>query len=414
MKPSQFAGAFLFEGNIYLRYMKQSRFAINLIFFFNGLIYVSWAARTPLIQETFGLSYDQLGYILLASSLGSVMTMPLAGFFINKFGSKIVTIIAACLFYLAVPLFSLSSSYSILWICFFWMGGSVGAMDVAMNAQAVEIEKRMNKPIMSFFHALFSIGMMTAAASVSLVEKLEIPLTPHLSIVTLIAFLALVFSAKHMISDDSVERISTSTSSRFTFPTGVIVVYGLIAFCSMLGEGAMTEWTANFMKQVALSSDTMAPIGLFSFSAAMTLGRLFGDRLRAFLGDDLLITLGGVAATLGLGICIAFPLPLVVILGLFVVGLGLSSIVPIVYSLAGNLPGIKAGVGISVVTTIGYGGFIFGPPIIGLLAEYFGLRVSWIFVLLLFVLMVAIVLSRRKRHSSNQTKSRAFITKTLL
>ena len=379
--------------------MNKSRVVVNFIFFFNGFLYVSWAARTPLIQNIFSLNYDDLGYLLLASSLGSVLAMPIAGFMINKYGSKIVTIITAILFYLSIPLFTFSINYITLLICFLYMGASVGTMDVAMNGQAVEVEKQMKKPIMSFFHAMFSIGMMISAGIVSIIERFDIPLKIHLLVVSSIALLFLLYASKHLISDDSVDtQIEGETNKKFLFPTGVLIIYGLIDFCCMLGEGAMAEWTANYMKQVTFSSDFMAPLGLFSFSAAMTLGRLLGDRARSRFGDSNLIKYGGIISTIGLATCILFPFPYIVILGLFVVGLGLSTIVPIVYSLAGSIPGVKAGVGISAVTTIGYSGFLFGPPIIGLIAEYYGLRISWIFVLVLFIIMVSIVLLQRKQQ----------------
>lgn len=383
--------------------MNLSRLAVNLIFFFNGFLYVSWAARTPLIQKMFDLDYDQLGFMLLSSSLGSVLAMPIAGFLINKYGSRIVTIGTAILFYISIPSFTLATNYYQLIGFFFFMGASVGTMDVAMNGQAVEVERKMDKPIMSFFHAMFSIGMMVAAASVSLIEKINIGLQQHLFIVSIIAFVIFIINIRHLIADDVVTTSETAEAEKkFYFPTGILIVYGLIAFCCMLGEGAMAEWTANYMKQVALSSDVLAPIGLFSFSGAMTIGRLLGDRARYSFGDRNLILYGGILATMGLSICIIFPLPVVVIVGLFIVGIGLSTVVPIVYSLAGNIPGVKAGVGISAVTTIGYSGFLFGPPIIGMLAEYFGLRISWAFVLLLFITMVIIVLLRKRQSKTIQ------------
>lgn len=376
-----------------------SRKAVNLIFFFNGFLFISWAARTPLIQELFDLDYDQLGYVLLASSIGSVLAMPLAGVLIQKYGSRIITIVSSFAFYISIPLFPWMGSYLGLLLVFFYMGASVGLLDVSMNGQAVEVERKWNRPIMTFFHAMFSIGMMVAAVSVSIVEHFKIDLWLHLAFAAGLAIVTMTFLSKYLIPDFEEVKSEEKASPKFFLPKGPIILLGLIAFCCMLGEGAMSEWTANYMKHVSFSSDVVAPLGLFSFSAAMTLGRLFGDKARTKYGDAKLITYGGVISTIGLSIVLLFPIPSVTILGLFIVGLGLSSIVPIVYSLAGNMPGIKPGVGISMATTIGYTGFLVGPPIIGLLADSYGLRTSWSFVLILFVVMVILVVLRTKKEA---------------
>jgi fucose permease len=155
----------------------------------------------------------------------------------------------------------------------------------------------------------------------------------------------------------------------------------------MLGEGAMAEWTANYMVNVGKSTDYIAPFALFSFSGAMAVGRFLGDSARLKYGDSKLILYGGAISSIGLLIAILFPSPIIIICSLAAVGIGLSTIVPIVYSLAGNIPGVKAGVGISAVTTIGYSGFILGPPVIGFLSDLYTLRVAWCFILILFVLM---------------------------
>ena len=369
-----------------------SRLTINLVFFLNGFLYVSWAARTPLIQETFSLSFKQLGFVLLSSSLGLVVAMPLTGYLINKYGSRWVMIIAAICFFISLPLFTLSPSYAWMIAAFFFMGASVGAMDVSMNGQAVEIEKRYGRPIMSFFHALFSVGMMAGALSVTVIEKIEISLFVHLFSLSVLAIIIILYFQRHLINDDSVAEAEASDSKTFYFPKGPIVVFGLVAFCCMLGEGAMTEWTANYMINVGGATDYIAPFALFSFSGCMAVGRFLGDNARQNFGDKKLISYGGVLSSIGLIVALIFPYPLVIVLSLGIVGLGLSTVVPIVYSMAGNIPGVKAGVGISAVTTIGYSGFILGPPIIGLLADVFNLRIAWAFILILFVTMTVISL----------------------
>jgi MFS family permease len=155
----------------------------------------------------------------------------------------------------------------------------------------------------------------------------------------------------------------------------------------MMGEGSMADWSVNYMENIAKSSKSLAPIALAFFAAAMVVGRVFGDSIRASIGDRKLIIVGGILSTAGLAIALAIPLPYVVIAGAFLVGLGLSTIVPITYSIAGSSRDLPAGVGLAMVTTVGYTGFLMGPPIIGFIAEYQDLRVALIVVAVLLLIM---------------------------
>ena len=155
----------------------------------------------------------------------------------------------------------------------------------------------------------------------------------------------------------------------------------------MLAEGAMSDWSVNYMQNIAKASKTLAPVGLSAFATAMTIGRIFGDRTRGLLGDKKMIIGGGMIATLGLALAIMIPQPYLSITGFFLVGLGLSSIVPIAYSIAGNAKSLPPGVGLAMVTTVGYSGFLFGPPIIGFISDSFTLRIAMAVVASLLILM---------------------------
>jgi MFS family permease len=165
----------------------------------------------------------------------------------------------------------------------------------------------------------------------------------------------------------------------------------------MMGEGAMADWTVNYMENVVHSSKALAPIALGAFASAMTLGRIFGDRARASWGDSKLIMIGGVVATIGLGIALLFPFTYASITGFFLVGLGLSTIVPITYSIAGSTKDLPSGVGLAMVTTVGYAGFLFGPPIIGFIADISSLRFGLLLVGVLFLVMTILGFLRQSK-----------------
>jgi len=266
------------------------------------------------------------------------------------------------------------------------MGVFTGMLDVAMNAQAVMVERQYNKPIMTSFHALFSIGMTLGAWLGAFFAKMDDDLLVHFSIIGMASLISVVWAAKSLIRD-----VPSSTDGKshplFRLPTLQLLNVGLIAFCCMLGEGAIGDWSVNYMENVSHASKDLAPIGLSAFALAMTVGRIFGDRVRASMGDKKLITLGAFVATTGISLTLFFPLPYVAIVGFFLTGIGLSTIVPIAYSLAGNAKGLSSEVALAMVTTVGYAGFLFGPPVIGFLAEWKTLRVALGMVAVLFIIM---------------------------
>jgi len=166
-----------------------------------------------------------------------------------------------------------------------------------------------------------------------------------------------------------------------------MVSIGVIALCCMLGEGAMADWTTNYMENISMAPKALAPLGLSSFALAMTVGRIFGDRARASFGDQKLMVVCSLISTFGIAIALIWTNPYTAISGFFLVGLGLSVIVPIAYSIAGNSTAVSPGVGLAMVTTVGYSGFLFGPPVIGFLADISSLRYALLFIGILFLIM---------------------------
>jgi len=227
---------------------------------------------------------------------------------------------------------------------------------------------------------------MIGAGAGALFTTLEQDLVTHLWIIALVNLLLALWSIRPLIPDD-VKKSATKEEGGFRLPDRSLLGIGLIAFCCMLGEGAMADWSTNYMERIAAAQVSIAPLGLAAFSTAMMIGRIFGDWARQRLGDSRLLIWSSLTALLGLVITLLWISVPVLILGFFLVGLGLATIVPIAYSVAGNAKGLAPGLGISMVTTIGYSGFLFGPPIIGFLADWQTLRIAFGFILLLFLIM---------------------------
>jgi fucose permease len=285
-----------------------------------------------------------------------------------------------------VPFIPLLPDILSLIVLYFFMGTATGMLDVAMNAQAILVEQEYKKSIMTSFHAFFSIGMMLGAGAAALFTRFGIDLSHHLPAVVGFALLGWIWMRKHLVYDKPDPTLQTE-GPLFRLPNKSLMSIGVIAFCCMLGEGAISDWSVNYMENITLASKTLAPIGLSAFATAMTLGRIFGDKFRMALGDRKMIMAGGLLSVLGLSLALMITMPYASILGFFLVGLGLSSIVPIAYSIAGNTPELSSGVGIAMVTTVGYSGFLLGPPLIGFVADWQNLRVALFMVFVLFVLM---------------------------
>jgi fucose permease len=215
---------------------------------------------------------------------------------------------------------------------------------------------------------------------------LNVELVLHFSTIVLFSLIGVAWASRNLIYDKPDPSLKHD-GPLFRLPNRALVSIGIITFCCMLGEGAMSEWSVNFMENVALSAKTTAPIALSAFATAMTIGRLLGDRMRTRFGDPKMIMAGGALATVGLLAALIIATPMVSIAGFFLVGLGLSTIVPIAYSISGHTKDLPPGVGLAMVTTVGYSGFLIGPPVIGFIADWQTLRIALAVVAVLFVIM---------------------------
>src|SRR6478752_10345499 len=313
--------------------LNHPRSAINLFFFINGFVHANLATRFPRIQELFHIDNGTLGLVLLATSLGALFAMPFTGWLIIRNGSRRISILSIFSYCIFAPLVPLMPGLPGLFFIFFMMGVTAGMLDVSMNAQAVMVEQQLKKPIMTSFHALFSIGMVAGAGCGSLFIKLQTPLFIHLATITALSIAGALWARYHLVHDKPAEK---QEGPAFRLPNAAMISIGIIAFCCMLGEGAMADWTTNYMENISHAGKAFAPLGLSAFALAMTTGRIFGDSARSKFGDRKLMIACSIVSTVGLSFAMIFINPYASLIGFFIVGLGLSVIVPIAYSVAGN------------------------------------------------------------------------------
>jgi MFS family permease len=306
--------------------------------------------------------------------------MNLAGYLAARFGSRPVTVIAAMSLCLMLPLLALAPTLPILVGTLILYGASTGSMDVAMNAQGVSVERRYGRPILNSFHACWSLGGLSGALAGGLVASHGVPpLLPFLGVALLCAILTLAVARSLL----PVEAEAQETAVTFARPTRAVLALGLVAFCVVLGEGAMADWSAIYLNGTLRTGAGLAAAGYAAFSVVMALGRGVGDHLTARLGARTMMQLGGLVAAIGLTLALAVSWIPLALFGFGLVGAGFSVVFPLTLSAAGRTSKQAVGTAIAAVATCGYVGFLVGPPVIGFLADALSLRVALGFVALL-------------------------------
>lgn len=359
---------------------QQARWSTSLVFFLNGTIGATWATRLPAVQAKLMLSTGELGIALLGTAFGALVTMNMAGYLAARFGSRSVTVIASISLCLILPLLALAPTLPILVGTLALFGASNGSMDVAMNAQGVLVERQYGKPILNSFHACWSLGGLVGALAGGLVASHSIAPLPHFLGVALCCVLLTLFVARSLLP---AEAEAQETAVAFARPTRAILALGLVAFCVVLGEGAMADWSAIYLNGTLRTGVGLAAAGYAAFSVVMALGRGVGDHLTSRLGPRIMMQLGGIVAAIGLTLALVGTWIPLALLGFGLVGAGFSVVFPLTLSAAGRTTKQAAGTAIAAVATCGYVGFLVGPPVIGFLADALSLRVALSFVVLL-------------------------------
>jgi len=363
-----------------------SRMALAMMFFVNGVIFANWASRIPAVQDRIGLTERTLGLALLGVSVGVVLALPLAGGLIARYSSRTITTLGGLGFVAVLPFLGFANSFWGLWATLFVFGVSTSLMDVSMNAQAVEVEQRHDKPIMSSFHAAFSIGFAVGGGMGAAFAGLGVVPLIHFAIVSSVLFIIALVASRKLVD---VPGEQGTDSPAFTLPPRSLWLLGVVAFCAAIGEGAMADWSVLYLEQIVGVGAGLAGLGLTAFSLMMTVGRLAGDSLTARFDPVGVVRLGGGLAAGGMGLALLVPSYIAAMSGFALVGLGIATVIPLAFSSAGRREGLSSGRGIAGVATIAYSGFLAGPPVIGLLAEATSLRLALGVVLALFVLMAA-------------------------
>ncbi len=350
------------------------RIATSIFFFVAGLTFSTWASRIPDIQREMHLSEAGLGTILFALPAGLMASLPLSGWIISKFGSKNIVVIAGLLYPFLLIQLGMAANVWQLVAALFLFGLSSNLMNIAMNTQAVGVEKIYGRSIMASFHGLWSVGGFAGALVGTFAVGQGISPLFHFGIVWAITLVLMAFSYKHTIPDSNGEH---NSSPIFVKPNRKLLILGLIAFCCLVCEGAMADWSGVYFKKVVEAPASLVTIGYVAFTATMATGRFLGDWMVSRFSVQYMLRISGILIASGLLLAVLLPNLILATLGFLLVGFGVSSVVPIVYGVAGKSTSMAPSVALAAVSTIGFLGFLIGPPLIGFLAEASGLRFAF-------------------------------------
>lgn len=370
------------------RRLRLARMAVDIFFFLNGVMSATFSTRLPAVQMKLVLPPGQLGLALLGCTIGGLLAMNIASHVSSRFGSKMVTTIAALGTCIALPLIALAPALPCLVLALALFGVGSGAMDVTMNLQGTGVEREYGRSIMNSFHAYFSVGSLAGASLGSILAALNVKPELHFFAIAVIGCVVLVWSSRFLFSpkQEQIAQKQPAQKARFLQISPPLILLAVIAFCSFLSVGAMFDWSAVYLSGTLHTGAGLAAAGFTTFLACMAAGRSAGDALATRFGAAVLVRIACSLAAIGLALALVFSWTPAVMLGLGLVGIGLSVPFPLVLSAAGRLAKRDRGSILATVTTGGYFGMIAGPPAIGFIADRVGVRLALTPVVVLCVL----------------------------
>jgi MFS family permease len=365
--------------------------AVMARFLIHGLVISTWVSRIPFIKAGLRLNDGVFGFTLLGMAIGSVIGIPVCGWVVTRYGSRRActwTSIGLCLS-LILPGFAVNAIT--LFAALFVFGAMAGSNDLAMNSQAVAVEKMIGTHTMSRFHAMFSVGGIVGAAAGGILAARAVPALSHfLVMAVLVTAFSLATAPLIMEAASEGPALPRPKLSLRHFPITLLVLCA-IGFCIFLSEGAIADWTAVYLKQVLGAGPGLAAAGYAVFSFAMAVSRLCGDAVTVRLGPAWTIRAGGILAACGLTSALLVHSPYWALPGFALVGAGFSTIIPLVFAAGGRIKSVSEGAGVAAVSGLGYLGFLVGPPVIGLISQFTSLRAGLAFVVVLSALAASLV-----------------------
>ncbi len=369
--------------------IKNARFAVIVIFAVNGVLFGSWASRIPAISNFHNLSPASLGLLIFLLGLSAVVAFSAFGRAADKFGASFVTKLASCtLLPLTLIFIAYANSIWTLVAAIIFFGAIHGGIDVAMNAWAAEVERKSKRPLMSSFHAMWSLGSGIGAGFGVLLTTHKFGVEAHFTIISVVVLL--ITLSILAIPFQSETKQKNKDAPFISIPKGPLLAVAFITFFASLGEGAVADWSAIFLIDVASVEEGTAALGFAAFSICMFSMRLMGDKIVSIIGPSKTARYSGLVALIGATILVTFESFIPLVIAFSLIGLGIAVIIPLAFSRAANDKNISQGTAIASIATLGYGGMLIGPLFVGFIADATSIKTSFLIFPILAFLVFAL------------------------
>lgn len=347
----------------------KQRIALSTYFFLSGIGFASWASRIPTIKDFFGFNDAELGTVLLAMPISSLIGLPFSGWLVSKFDSRVPLIVSFIMFSIALIFIGYASTafLFVLAICIFSF--CMRILNIAINTQSLTLQKKFDKSIVGSFHGLWSLGGLFGVLISTLMIKLDVSMQIHLLIVSLFIFAISIYTYQFTLRND---KAVTGNKILLGKPDPFILYLGLLIFFAAICEGGMFDWSGIFFKEVV--KEEIFTYGYLSFMTCMALSRFFSDKLMQEIGLQKTYIFSATVISLGIFVAITFPYFWPALIGFCLVGFGTAAIFPMTFALAGTSKKYSPGMAISIITTYAIIGMLIGPPLIGYLSHALGLK----------------------------------------
>lgn len=358
--------------------------ATRIAFFISGFATATWAVIVPFAKSNTAVNDAMLGTLLLCLGMGALIAMPLTGILTSRYGCRRVIVSSVAIVIVSMPLLAIISDARLLGFMLLIFGVGIGVTDCAMNIQAIIVERQANKPLMSGFHGMYSVGGIAGAGVMTLL------LTAGLAVLSATIAVALIVTGLLLICTKGLlPWANPSSGPAFAIPRGIVLLIGIICFAVFLAEGTVLDWSAVFLTEVRGMPENLGGLGFAFFAIAMTVVRLSGDRLITRLGFVPVVFGGSILAAIGFCLVTFVPARSLSLLGYVLVGAGCANIVPAMFSAVGRQQVMPQSVAVPAITTMGYMGVLAGPALIGYVAHLSSLTYAFIFITVLMLIVAA-------------------------
>ncbi len=346
--------------------LSHARRATRLHFLALGIVAGVWGVHVPSVKATYALDERGLAGVLLATSVGSVLALFVAGRLVGRLGTRHATVVAALAFTIALAVALHLPGLALLLPVMVLFGAGESVYDVSINAEGTALEVMSQRPIVSGLHGMFSAGAMLGSATAAAMLRAQVTPSVQLALVAISVALLVTVSARWLLTE---RVVATSDAAHFVWPSGTLLLLGILVMSGMMAEGVMYNWSVLYVAQELHTPQEQAALAYVAFAGATAATRFIGDAIRARVSERVILLVGPLLSAIAMTLVLWVARPWAAYVGFAVVGAGLATIVPILYTASTRIPGVSRAAAIASVSSIGYLGFMIGPPIIGGIAH---------------------------------------------